>query len=184
MKTNRTWEQCLQAWVSYKENLRTQGNAGAHIYEQICKGIRWPMIGVCLSVKEYQRFTREGHNLDQIMGYCESGSQIHDHVRMYKNTGIEHTLGLSTPRKGFYAVIGINGGDLICYYNHDQGDDFLPEEVVINRSPLFNKASQGPTYDDIKVGDIIQVDDTKLVERTWNGSSYTTYSVTWRFYNR
>ena len=35
-----------------------------------------------------------------------------------------------------------------------------------------------------KVGDIIQVDDTKLVERTWNGSSYTTYSVTWRFYNR
>ena len=80
--------------------------------------------------------------------------------------------------------VAVQDGEVLRRLNQVVTYDFLPEEVVINRSPLFNKASKGPAFDDIRIGDIIQVDDTKLVERTWNGNNYTTYSVTWRFYNR
>jgi hypothetical protein len=173
MKTNRTWEQCLQEFEVFKQKNQ----------DRILKIIPYFPLGFCLSVEEYLRFKSEGRNTDIIAGYCESGKNTHENVRASANWGIEHTLGLTTPRKGYYKVLAIDGEMLTCYYNHDRGDAFLQEEVEISSKPFFNRASIGPKAT-IKVGDIIQVDDTKLVERTWNGSSYTTYSVTWRFYNR
>jgi hypothetical protein len=113
-------------------------------------------------------------------------TQIQIDGKIYDFNGIA-PRGYLGQKVDFYVLTDTLRNDLIISIAPDIKNtihDFLSEEVVINRSPLFNKASQGPTYDDIKVGDIIQVDDTKLVERTWNGSSYTTYSVTWRFYNR
>lgn len=182
MKTNRTWAECLEAWENYKEEMRTSTDPIIRnvLYKPIADGVKIPMIGICLSVEEFQRFTKEGRYLDQIMGYCESGAQTHDDVRKSMNMGI-NTIGLTTPRKGYYKILAIHGDNLICYYNHDRGDAFLQEEVEISSKPFFNRASIGPKTT-IKVGDIIHVDNTKLVERTWNGEKYSTYSVTWNFY--
>jgi hypothetical protein len=183
MKTNRTWAECQRAWESLKESLRNSDQINQMIYNSICEGHRWPLVGVCLSIEEYERFTREGRNLKEIGGYCESGMQTHEDVRLFKNVGM-HELGLTTPRKGYYKVVRINGETMTCYYNHDRGDAFLPEEVEINKKPLFNRASVGPKHTEIRVGDVIRVEDTTLVEQSYNGSTYTSYKVVWGLYNR
>ena len=105
MTSDRTWAECLQTWENSKENLRTSSNdvVRSVIYPPVARGVRVPLVGICLSISEYQRFKREGRNLDEIMGYCESGNDVHEEVRRAKNMGIINSIGLTTPRKGFYA---------------------------------------------------------------------------------
>lgn len=185
MRTNRTWATCLQDWENYKEKLRNSADPLVRkiFYEPINKGIKWPMIGICLSIEEYQRFVAEGRRIEDIMGYCESGKQTHEDVRLAKNVGMS-TIGLTTPRNGFYKVVAVSGDDITCYYNHDRGDAFLDETVEISSKPLYNKASVGPKAYRIKAGDIIKVEDVDLVELTYNGNPYSTYKIIWDFYKQ
>ena len=171
MKTNRTWAECLQEFEAFK-----QKHQGRFIGIHPC----YPC-GFCLSVEEYMKFRSEGRNTDIIAGYCESGRNTHENVRAFANIGIDHTLGLTTPREGYYKVVSVCGDTLTCYYNHDRGDAFLQEEVEISSKPFFNRASIGPKTT-INIGDVICVDSTTLVELSYNGKPYTSYKVVWKFY--
>lgn len=130
--------------------------------------------------------------------YCESGKRTHEKVRESYNLNVigvhptydneneqrahwGDTIGLKTPRKGFYKVIRISddGKILNCYYNFKRGDAFLEELVEINREPFYNKSSIGPKHALIQVNDIIEVMDTRLSENIYEGQSYKAYCIVW-----
>lgn len=132
--------------------------------------------------------------------YCESGKKTHNAVRESYNLNVigvhptydneneqrahwGDTIGLKTPRKGFYKVISISddGKILNCYYNYKRGNAFLEEIVEINREPFYNKSSIGPKHELIQVNDVIEVIDTRLSECVYEGQSYKAYRIVWGF---
>ena len=147
-----------------------------------------PPIGICLTAEEYKRFKAEGRDFKRIHAWCWSGREMHNMVRLNLNTPHmlktgENLLGLQTPRKGIYKVVGINENILQCYYLADEvlnaeGElDFLDEIVEINSRPLYNYYSSGPKGHELKIGDIIRVLDNQL--KKLHLSEGKTYAITW-----
>ena len=99
-------------------------------------------------------------------------------------------LGSMTPRYGFYKVIKEkrieNTEVLVCYYNMESCEDFIKEEVLINKSNFYTSNSIGPKSECISTGMIIQVlQPTHLVQCTYIdkytrlGKTYKSWKVTW-----
>ena len=177
----RTWEEVNSKYRAYferrqKENPNIQNKNGGTPLE-------FPPFGIELSFQEYSQFKKDGHTIPFWMFWCKSGNEIHELARLYAPV---NSIGLSTPRQGYYKIVGIEGEGndtmLVCYYNLFSSDEFLEEEdekVRVKQKPLFNKHSScaGP----IDVGDIIHVKSTELVEDTYNGRTYQAYKIIWEF---
>lgn len=177
----RTWEEVNSEYRAYferrqKENPNIQNKNGGTPLE-------FPPFGIELSFQEYSQFKKDGHTIPFWMFWCKSGNEIHELARLYAPV---NSIGLSTPRQGYYKIVGIEGEGndtmLVCYYNLFSSDEFLEEEdekVRVKRKPLFNKHSScaGP----IDVGDIIHVKSTELVEDIYNGRTYQAYKIIWEF---
>ena len=153
-----------------------------------------------VSIDDWQLCYKNGIDLASTDIYCESGKRTHDRVResyncrvvgirpTYDNENerqkhLDDTIGLKTPRKGFYKIINISedGKMLNCYYNFKRGNAFLDEIVEINRKPFYNNASVGPKQDIIQVNDIIEVKDTDLVDIEYDGLPDKAYRIIWDF---
>ena len=186
---NRSWEECLQEWEDYLTFLKMSENkVSKAILEMIEKGLEpsaMPPIGICLTVDEYNTFVREGRTLKEIYGWCESGKEIHERVRLVCHNCINYDdiIGLETPRKGFYKVIDIDSGyDIKCLYNYRRYAAFSDEAVTIKPKPLYNYASEGPKRYNLRVGDIIEVkEDVQIVECGYDGDFYRAYKIVWGF---
>jgi hypothetical protein len=177
----RTWEEVNSEYRAYferrqKENPNIQNKNGGTPLE-------FPPFGIELSFQEYSQFKKDGHTIPFWMFWCKSGNEIHELARLYAPV---NSIGLSTPRQGYYKIVGIEGEGndtmLVCYYNLFSSDEFLEEEdekVRVKQKPLFNKHSScaGP----IDVGDIIHVKSTELVEDIYNGRTYQAYKIIWEF---
>lgn len=177
----RTWEEVNAEYRVYferrqKENPNIQNKNGGTPLE-------FPPFGIELSFQEYSQFKKDGHTIPFWMFWCKSGNEIHELARLYAPV---NSIGLSTPRQGYYKIVGIEGEGndtmLVCYYNLFSSDEFLEEEdekVRVKQKPLFNKHSScaGP----IDVGDIIHVKSTELVEDIYNGRTYQAYKIIWEF---
>ena len=177
----RTWEEVNAEYRAYferrqKENPNIQNKNGGTPLE-------FPPFGIELSFQEYSQFKKDGHTIPFWMFWCKSGNEIHELARLYAPV---NSIGLSTPRQGYYKIVGIEGEGndtmLVCYYNLFSSDEFLEEEdekVRVKQKPLFNKHSScaGP----IDVGDIIHVKSTELVEDIYNGRTYQAYKIIWEF---
>jgi len=177
----RTWEEVNAEYRAYferrqKENPNIQNKNGGTPLE-------FPPFGIELSLQEYSQFKKEGRTINSWMFWCKSGNTTHELARLYAPV---NSIGLSTPRQGYYKIVGIEGEGnetmLVCYYNLFLPDEFLEEEdekVRVKQKPLFNKHSScaGP----IDVGDIIHVKSTELVEDTYNGRTYQAYKIIWEF---
>lgn len=177
----RTWEEVNAEYRAYferrqKENPNIQNKNGGTPLE-------FPPFGIELSLQEYSQFKKEGRTIHSWMFWCKSGNEIHELARLYGPIG---GIGLYTPRKGYYKVVGIEGegndARLVCYYNLLSSNEFLEEEdekVRVKQKPLFNKRSScaGP----IDVGDIIHVKSTELVEDMYDGRTYQAYKIIWEF---
>lgn len=178
---SRTWEEVNAEYRAYfekrqKENPNIQNKNGGTPLE-------FPPFGIELSIQEYSQFKKEGRTIHSWMFWCKSGNEIHELARLYAPV---NSIGLSTPRQGYYKVVGIEGEGnetmLVCYYNLFSSDEFLEEEdekVRVKQKPLFNKHSScaGP----IDVGDIIHVKSTELVEDNYNGRTYQAYKIIWEY---
>ena len=177
----RTWEEVNSEYRAYferrqKENPNIQNKNGGTPLE-------FPPFGIELSFQEYSQFKKDGHTIPFWMFWCKSGNEIHELARLYAPV---NSIGLSTPRQGYYKIVGIEGEGndtmLVCYYNLFSSDEFLEEEdekVRVKQKPLFNQHSScaGP----IDVGDIIHVKSTELVEDIYNGRTYQAYKIIWEF---
>ena len=177
----RTWEEVNAEYRAYferrqKENPNIQNKNGGTPLE-------FPPFGVELSLQEYSQFKKEGRTIHSWMFWCKSGNEIHELARLYGPIG---GIGLYTPRKGYYKVVGIEGegidARLVCYYNLFSSNEFLEEEdekVRVKQKPLFNKRSScaGP----IEIGDIVHVKSTELVEDIYDGRTYQAYKIIWEF---
>ena len=165
----RTWEEVNAEYRAYferrqKENPNIQNKNGGTPLE-------FPPFGIELSLQEYSQFKKEGRTIHSWMFWCKSGNEIHELARLYGPIG---GIGLYTPRKGYYKVVGIEGegndARLVCYYNLFSSNEFLEEEdekVRVKQKPLFNKRSScaGP----IEIGDIVHVKSAELVEDIYDG---------------
>ena len=179
--SQRTWEEVNAEYRAYferrqKENPNIQNKNGGTPLE-------FPPFGIELSIQEYSQFKKEGRTIHSWMFWCKSGNEIHELARLYGPIG---GIGLYTPRKGYYKVVGIEGegndARLVCYYNLFSSNEFLEEEdekVHVKQKPLFNKRSScaGP----IEIGDIVHVKSTELVEDIYDGRTYQTYKIIWEF---
>lgn len=177
----RTWEEVNAEYRAYferrqKENPNIQNKNGGTPLE-------FPPFGIELSLQEYSQFKKEGRTIHSWMFWCKSGNEIHELARLYGPIG---GIGLYTPRKGYYKVVGIEGegndARLVCYYNLFSSNEFLEEEdekVRVKQKPLFNKRSScaGP----IEIGDIVHVKSTELVEDIFDGRTYQAYKIKWEF---
>lgn len=177
----RTWEEVNAEYRAYferrqKENPNIQNKNGGTPLE-------FPPFGIELSIQEYSQFKKEGRTIHSWMFWCKSGNEIHELARLYGPIG---GIGLYTPRKGYYKVVGIEGegndARLVCYYNLFSSNEFLEEEdekVRVKQKPLFNKRSScaGP----IEIGDIVHVKSTELVEDIYDGRTYQAYKIIWEF---
>ena len=177
----RTWEEVNAEYRAYferrqKENPNIQNKNGGTPLE-------FPPFGIELSLQEYSQFKKEGRTIHSWMFWCKSGNEIHELARLYGPIG---GIGLYTPRKGYYKVVGIEGegndARLVCYYNLFSSNEFLEEEdekVRVKQKPLFNKRSScaGP----IEIGDIVHVKSTELVEDIYDGRTYQAYKIIWEF---
>lgn len=153
-----------------------------------------------VSVDDWQLCYKNGLDLASTDIYCESGKRTHEEVRKSYNSKVvgirptydnenerqKHlgdTIGLKTPRKGFYKIISISedGKILKCYYNFRRSKAFLEEIVEINRKPFYNNASVGPKQEIIQVNDIIEVKDTDLVDIEYDGLPDKAYRIVWDF---
>lgn len=180
-KTIRTWEEVNAEYRTYferrqKENPDIQNKNGGTPLE-------FPPFGIELSLQEYSQFKKEGHTIPSWMFWCKSGNEIHELARLYGPIG---GIGLYTPRKGYYKIVGMEGEGndqmLVCYYNLFSPNEFLEEEdekVRVKQKPLFNKRSScaGP----IEIGDIIHVKSTELIEDMYDGRTYQAYKIIWQF---
>ena len=155
----------------------------------------FPPIGVCLTIAEYNQFKSEKRDLQKIQGWCYSGKSYHATVRLFSHfpngndsTGVGNMIGLKTPRRGFYRIIDVlddKERTLVCYYNYQNSDEFVDEEVEISSKPLYNKASIGPKEHLLKVGDILHIkEDVQLVEEKYDGEVYTAYKIVWDYVYR
>lgn len=190
----RSWEDCEQLWrEKYAEYAKQETEFAKLIFPLLERNLepsKMPPIGICLTAEEYVRFKAEGRDFKRIHAWCWSGHDIHERMRLHLNpVNIQHEycVGVKTPRKGLYKVIEKHDAMLRCYYlgkevRNDQNElDFLEETVEINSSPLFNYNSIGPKDYSIEVGDIIRVDDNRLVSSPRFNSK--TYAITWSFGN-
>jgi len=191
----RSWEDCERLWQEkYSEYAKQETEFAKIIFPLLeCnhEPSTMPPIGICLSSEEYIRFKEEGRDFKKIHAWCWSGHEMHERMRLHLNSPInlqnEYCVGLKTPRKGIYKVVEKNDVMLRCYYlgkdvrNEKNELDFLAEIVEINSNPLFNYNSVGPKDYSIEVGDIIRVDDNKLVSSPRFNSK--TYAITWSFGN-
>lgn len=190
--SKRSWEECEQLWrQEYDRLAKQETEAASIIYKMLSQGSvpsSMPPIGICLTAEEYKRFKAEGRDFKRIHAWCWSGREMHNMVRLNLNTPHmlktgENLLGLQTPRKGIYKVVGINENILQCYYLADEvlnaeGElDFLDEIVEINSRPLYNYYSSGPKGHELKIGDIIRVLDNQL--KKLHLSEGKTYAITW-----
>lgn len=123
--------------------------------------------------------------------WCASGKEMHDRVRLSYKYG---TLGVSTPREGYYKIIGesevitdVNRRTSIlyhAYYNRYEPvfAEFESQIVKIKSATFYNKASirLGNNNKGIATGDVIHVTKrTELVETIFEGETSKSYSVTW-----
>ena len=190
----RSWEDCEQLWrEKYAEYAKQESEFARLIIpllERNAEPSTMPPVGICLTAEEYVRFKAEGRDFKRIHAWCWSGHDIHERMRLHLNpVNIQHEycVGVKTPRKGLYKVIEKHDAMLRCYYlgkevRNDQNElDFLEETVEINSNPLFNYNSIGPKDYSIEVGDIIRVDDNRLVSSPRFNSK--TYAITWSFGN-
>lgn len=190
--SKRSWEECEQLWrLEYDRFAKQETEASSVIYKMLSQGLvpsSMPPIGICLTAEEYKRFKAEGRDFKRIHAWCWSGREMHETVRMTLNTPYmakcgENIVGIQTPRKGIYKVVGINDTILQCYYlgedvrNEDDELDFLDEIVEINSRPLYNYYSKGPKRHEIEIGDIIRVQDNQLIKL--HLSEGKTYAITW-----
>ena len=132
--------------------------------------------GIELTPSEYRYFREHGFDLDRIAGWCMSGRDAHEFMRLiapapgYSADASEEDwsgeiidLGMLAPRAGFYKVVKIDDVKADCYYTRSRTLDFLDEIVTINLEPLYNKrSSRGPKDWKIKEGDIINVMRTSV----------------------
>ena len=111
----RTWEEVNAEYRAYferrqKENPNIQNKNGGTPLE-------FPPFGIELSLQEYSQFKKEGRTINSWMFWCKSGNTTHELARLYGPIG---GIGLSTPRQGYYKVVGIEGEGndtmLVCYY--------------------------------------------------------------------
>lgn len=185
----RDWEEYKHIWVNELERLRnSEDPLNKKIYtfiEQSMEVNCVPPIGIELSVAEYSRLRKAGYDLKEIHGWCYSGKDMHERVRLIsyiEESGRTKKIGVTTPRKGFYYVRGVNKKDAVlsCYYNYQNHDEFLSETVEISRGPFYNYVSIGPKQQSIGVGDIIEVKtDPILVEYSKNGNNLNAYKIEW-----
>lgn len=121
--------------------------------------------------------------------WCATGKDIHHSVKLASGTGTEFALGMLTPRKGYYKIVGkatMSDGDIMfdAYYNINEPlfAEYPSQIVQINRKPFYNKSAITPDKSrEIQIGDIVHVQErTRLVEKLYQGP-YKTYCVTWQF---
>ena len=176
-KRIRSWEECLKEWDENKLDYRVKS-----------------MFGIHLTIDEYNIFKKENRNIEQIHGWCNSGKYIHEMERLCSHlpssdnpSGVGNNIGLKTPRKGFYRIIDVlddKERTLVCYYNYQDSDEFVEEEVEISSKPLYNKASIGPKGHLLRVDDILHVkEDVQLVDEKYDGEVYTAYKIVWEYEN-
>lgn len=186
---NRTWDDCVEEWNAYVSCLRQSKNMLAQmILKMIESGLDTASffpIGICLTVDEYNIFKSEGRNLKEILGWCESGNDIHERLRLTHNMSRfdDNCIGLSTPRKGFYEIVEVCSDNTVkCHFNYRRFTVFNDDIVTIRRQPFYNYVSVGPKTSDLYVGDIIEVkEDVSLVDCFYNENSYKAYRLVWDF---
>ena len=190
----RTWEECKKEWELKLDSFHNSNDEYSQkivpFLEMGLKPSSFPPIGIRLSVEEYKIFLQQGHNLMQIHGWCWSGKDIHEAVRINTKlqtkdnpTGTFNPSGTKVPRKGFYKVMEMHDDKtLCCYYNYKDYDVFVEEIVLIDGRKLYNSHSIGPKQHNVQVGDVIWVKkDPTLIEQMYKGKYSNAYKIEWDF---
>ena len=191
----RTWEECKREWEAELERMRNSNDEYSQkvvpLLEIGLEPFCFPPIGINLSSSEYKGFIQLGRDLKQIHGWCWSGKDIHERVRLNTKmptsdnpTGTGNPPGVKVPRKGFYKVLEVNNDKTIyCYYNYKDFDCFVEETIIIiDARKLYNLHSIGPKQHNIHAGDIIWVKkDPALVEQNYKGKYSNSYKIEWDF---
>ena len=185
----KKWEEYKHLWSEEVIRLRYSENRLDKMkYSFLEEGLEMsciPPVGIELSVMEYRQLKETGYNLHEIHGWCYSGKDMHERVRLTSRiveSGRTKNIGMTTPRKGYYYVRKVckENAIFLCYYNYQRSDEFIEETVEISKIPFYNFVSIGPKKQSIGVGDIIEVKtDPVLVEYSKNGHSLNSYKIEW-----
>lgn len=106
----------------------------------------------------------------QLTGYWECCSGIEAYTRVRKMSHYSMKMSLppaqGTPIEGYYKVVGENEKNLICYYNRQDSNAFVSQEIEIHKYQLYAPISER-NKDYIEVGDIFHVDSIRLVNNRY-----------------
>jgi hypothetical protein len=129
-------------------------------------------IATFVTDEEYEICLKHGISEDKIVRSSQ-GNAGHALERLKSGTGVY------TPNKGFYKIVEIRNQHkvpdgrilelaLVTNFNSNLNDNFPEEEVLINASPFFNRASIGPKNSSFRNGLVIHViEETSLVNNTY-----------------
>ena len=125
-----------------------------------------------ISVHDYEILQKNNIQLEHSWWSCVSGSkEYQDRCKMtfFENSNFHTASG--TPIVGYYKIIRIEGNEVFCYYNSANADEFVTQEVCINRHQLFAPDSEG-NRNYLYEGDIMHVESIQLVNNR--------YAVKWQ----
>lgn len=116
--------------------------------------------------------------------YCKSGIKKYEEIRRFKKYSFEGSYGISrgTFIEGYYKINRIeileNRKKIYCYYNSEDGNEFVEQEIEMNYAPLFYDDSQGNRNEnELNIGDVLHVNKLNLVENANNNNKH--YVVNW-----
>ena len=123
-------------------------------------------------MQDFEILQRNDVELNCSWWSCVSGSRAY--YERCKMTFFDNSLfhvAVGTPIVGFYKVIRVDNNDVFCYYNSANSDDFVSQEVCINKHQLLAQDSESNRRT-INVGDIIHVESLQLINNR--------YAVKWQ----
>lgn len=127
---------------------------------------------VQIPVHDFEILQKNNVQLNHSYWSCVSGSK--EYAKRCKMTFFESSnfhVAQGTPIVGYYKIVRIEDNEVICYYNSDNADEFVTQEVCINRHQLFAPDSEG-NRNYLYEGDIMHVESIQLVNNR--------YAVKWQ----
>lgn len=103
---------------------------------------------------------------------CVSGrKEYQDCCKMTFFESSNFHVAIGTPIAGYYKIVRIEDNKIFCYYNSANADDFVTQEVCINKHQLFAPDSEG-NREYFRAGEVLHVESIQLINNR--------YAVKWQ----
>lgn len=125
-----------------------------------------------IPVHDFEILQKNNIQLEHSWWSCVSGSK--EYQERCKMTFFENShshVASGTPIVGYYKIIRIEDNEVVCYYNSASADEFVTQEVNINRHRLFAPYSEG-NRNYLCEGDVLHVESLQLINKR--------YAVKWQ----